>query len=172
MSTVECKELSHPAGEVIKIAAGKTLDLKSQGEVVMPAGSVLQAVNIYSTNKITVTSTAVISLDSLSLIPIRSGSKFIINFFLQANWGGTYNGFGAYMFKDGVQIAESGNQHSVYFNTGTDIYMGGAWSTIDTGSTAGTPITFELRASAHNVNPVNFSNAGQSRGFVIMEIQG
>ena len=31
MSTLELKELSHPSGEVIKIASGKTLDLKSQG---------------------------------------------------------------------------------------------------------------------------------------------
>jgi len=42
MSTLSIKELSHPAGEVIKIAAGKTLDLNSQGDVVMPTGSVLQ----------------------------------------------------------------------------------------------------------------------------------
>ena len=48
MSTLEVKELSHPAGEVIKIAAGKTLDLHSQGNVKMPAGSVIQVVNVYS----------------------------------------------------------------------------------------------------------------------------
>ena len=45
MSTLELKELSHPAGEVIKIAAGKTLDLKSQGSVTMPTGSVLQVLS-------------------------------------------------------------------------------------------------------------------------------
>ena len=44
MSTLELKELSHPSGEVIKIAAGKTLDLKSQGSVTMPTGSVVQVV--------------------------------------------------------------------------------------------------------------------------------
>ena len=44
MSTLTVKELSHPAGEVIKIAAGKTLDLNSQGSVTMPTGSVLQTV--------------------------------------------------------------------------------------------------------------------------------
>jgi len=44
MSTLTLKELSAPAGEVIKIAAGKTLDLKSQGSVTMPTGSVLQVV--------------------------------------------------------------------------------------------------------------------------------
>ena len=51
MSTLSIKELSHPSGEVIKIAAGKTLDLNSQGSVTMPTGSVLQVVNFISTAK-------------------------------------------------------------------------------------------------------------------------
>ena len=46
MSTLTVKELSHPAGEVIKIAAGKTLDLKSQGTTTLPTGSVLQVKNV------------------------------------------------------------------------------------------------------------------------------
>ena len=39
MSTLELKELSHPSGEVIKIASGKTLDLNSQGTLVLPTSS-------------------------------------------------------------------------------------------------------------------------------------
>jgi len=50
MSTLTLKELSAPAGEVIKIAAGKTLDLHSQGTTKMPAGSVIQVVQTYSAN--------------------------------------------------------------------------------------------------------------------------
>ena len=46
MSTLEVKELSHPTGEVLKIAAGKTLDLKSQGTTTLPTGSVLQVVQV------------------------------------------------------------------------------------------------------------------------------
>jgi len=46
MSTLELKELSHPSGEVIKIAAGKTLDLKSQGTTTLPTGSVIQVANL------------------------------------------------------------------------------------------------------------------------------
>ncbi len=49
MSTLELKELSHPAGEVIKIASGKTLDLKSQGTTTLPTGSVLQVKQSYNT---------------------------------------------------------------------------------------------------------------------------
>ena len=60
MSTLEVKELSHPAGQVIKIASGKTLDLNSQGTLVlptiphakMPSGSVLQVINATHTSEV------------------------------------------------------------------------------------------------------------------------
>ena len=57
MSTLEVKELSHPSGEVIKIAAGKTLDLKSQGSVTMPTGSVLKVTQSGTIARTTITST-------------------------------------------------------------------------------------------------------------------
>ena len=178
MSTVETKELSAPAGFDLKIAAGKTLDLHSQGTVVlptipsdkMPAGSVLQAVNVYSTNEVTTSTTARISLDTLILTPVGTSSKFVITFFLQAGWGNFNSGFGAYMYKDGAEIAKSGNSHSVYTNTLNDVYNGGSWSCIDSGSTAGTDITFELRVQPYNTQVIKFSKANQSRGFTILEI--
>jgi len=79
MSTLELKELSHPAGEVIKIAAGKTLDLKTQGSVTMPTGSVLQVVN-------TNTSTSVANAGSgwadtgivATITPSSTSSKILI----------------------------------------------------------------------------------------------
>jgi hypothetical protein len=61
MSTLEVKELSHPSGEVIKIAAGKTLDLKSQGSVTMPTGSVIQVVSQkFNPSVVSTTSTSMI----------------------------------------------------------------------------------------------------------------
>ena len=178
MSTLTLKELSAPTGEVIKIAAGKTLDLNSQGTLVlptiphakMPSGSILQVVNVYSNNTVTSSSASRFILDTLSVTPIGSGSKFAITFFLQANWGNYYAGFGAYMHRDGVEIAKSGNEHSVYTNTLTDVYLGGSWSFVNTGSTAGTAISFTLRAQNYNTSTINYSYSGQSRGFVIMEI--
>jgi hypothetical protein len=178
MSTISIKELSHPSGEVIKIAAGKTLDLNSQGTLVlptvphakMPSGSVLQVVNVYSTNTINSTSTSRFVLDTLSVTPIGTGSKFAITFFLQGNWSNNNNGFGAYIHKDGVEIAKSGNAHSVYTNTLTDNYIGGSWSFVNTGSTAGTAISFELRAEQNATTNLYYSASTQSRGFVIMEI--
>ena len=170
MSTLTLKELSAPAGEVIKIAAGKTLDLKSQGSVTMPTGSVLQVVNVYNTNTVSSSSASRFILDTLSVTPIGTGSKFAITFFLQGQWGGVSAGFGAYMHKDGVEVAKSGNEHSVYTNTLTDNYIGGSWSFVNTGSTAGTAISFTLRAQNHSTNTVAYSASAQSRGFVIMEI--
>jgi hypothetical protein len=177
MSTLELKELSHPAGEVIKIASGKTLDLNSQGTLVlptvphakMPSGSVLQVVDSYSTQTVSSSSTTRFTLNTLSVTPIGTGSKFAITFFLQGNWASAA-GFGAYIHKDGTEIGKSGNEHSVYTNALTDAYLGGSWSFVNTGSTAGTAITFELKAQNHTTNTVYYSNAGQSRGFVIMEI--
>jgi len=49
MSTITVKELAAPTGFDLKIAAGETLDLKSQGSVIMPAGHILQIVNFRST---------------------------------------------------------------------------------------------------------------------------
>ena len=170
MSTLELKELSAPAGQVIKIAAGKTLDLKSQGSVTMPTGSVLQVVDVNSTNQVSSSSASPFTLDTLSVTPIGTGSKFAITFFLQANWPNYSGGFGAYIYKDGVEIGSSGNHHSVYTNTLADAYLGGSWSFVNTGSTAGTAISFTLRAQNHSTSTINYSASGQSRGFVIMEI--
>ena len=49
MSTIVVKEISAPAGQVIKVAAGKTLDLHSQGTTKMPAGSILQVATVMPT---------------------------------------------------------------------------------------------------------------------------
>lgn len=80
MSTLELKELSHPSGEVIKIAAGKTLDLKSQGSVTMPTGSVLQVVSVTKTNTFTTTSTSFVDVTglSVSITPSSTSSKILV----------------------------------------------------------------------------------------------
>ena len=86
MSTLTLKELSAPAGEVIKIAAGKTLDLKSQGSVTMPTGSVLQVVSYNRTNTenggflLTTTGTSMspTSALALSITPTSTTSKIYV----------------------------------------------------------------------------------------------
>jgi len=85
MSTLELKELSHPAGEVIKIASGKTLDLKSQGNVTMPSGSVLQVISASNTNTanggfLLTTSSASYTAGALSasITPSSTSSKIMV----------------------------------------------------------------------------------------------
>jgi len=106
MSTLTVKELSHPAGEVIKIAAGKTLDLKSQGNVTMPTGSVLQVVNAIRTTTMAWTSNAIVDQLSATITPASTSSKILVQCSIvgagQHNWsnvmvfsmrrGGTYVG--------------------------------------------------------------------------------
>jgi len=95
MSTLTLKELSAPAGEVIKIAAGKTLDLNSQGTLIlptvpsakMPAGSVIQVISGGTTNTaqggfpLTTTSTSFVGVAgmNLSITPSSTSSRIMIN---------------------------------------------------------------------------------------------
>jgi hypothetical protein len=79
MSTLEVKELSHPAGEVLKIAAGKTLDLKSQGDVIMPTGSVIQVINSVDTGYAGVSTTSYVDIHSLTITNVQAGSSVTID---------------------------------------------------------------------------------------------
>jgi len=84
MSTLTLKELSAPTGEVIKIASGKTLDLNSQGTLIlptvpsakMPSGSVLQVVQHHINSKLTVTSTTAKVIE-VSLTTKMANSKIL-----------------------------------------------------------------------------------------------
>jgi len=94
MSTLELKELSHPAGEVIKIAAGKTLDLKSQGTTTLPTGSVLQVVSATFGTDTSTTSTSFVDTPiTLSITPTSTSSKILImvDAPIQSASAGTYS---------------------------------------------------------------------------------
>ena len=80
MSTLEVKELSHPAGQVIKIAAGKTLDLKSQGTTTLPTGSVLQTVTANTNTAVTTTSSTFSATGlTASITPTSTSSKILVS---------------------------------------------------------------------------------------------
>ena len=95
MSTLELKELSHPSGEVIKIAAGKTLDLNSQGTLVlptiphakMPTGSVLQVIQTVKTDSSIVSSSSFTNIPVLSvaITPSSTSSKIYVSYSVQAS---------------------------------------------------------------------------------------
>ena len=78
MSSISVKELSHPAGEVIKIAAGKTLDLKSQGTTTLPTGSVLQVINATAGANTTTSTTYVDGGLTATITPSSTSSKILV----------------------------------------------------------------------------------------------
>ena len=81
MSSISVKELSHPAGEVIKIAAGKTLDLKSQGTTTLPTGSVLQVVNATKVDGFLTTSASFVDVGlTATITPTSTTSKILVQF--------------------------------------------------------------------------------------------
>ena len=190
MSTLELKELSHPAGEVIKIAAGKTLDLKTQGSVTMPTGSVLQVLNSSRGDLVTTSST--ISLDNsipqitegvevftVTITPASAASKFYIRAYSGAVGSQTNNRQVVMaLFKDStanaLATALGGFQAAGTAEMAVDLthFM-----------TAGTTnaITFRVRfgcngsgSASINGNPADGQRYGGSvaSGMTVMEIAG
>lgn len=79
MSTLTVKELAAPTGYDLKIASGETLDLKSQGTVTMPTGSVLQVVQAdgfsnWSTSSTTWSTTGL----TAAITPSSTSSKILV----------------------------------------------------------------------------------------------
>jgi len=117
MSTLSIKELSHPAGEVIKIASGKTLDLKSQGSTTLPTGSVLQVKNVKDGGVKTTTSqfynndnipaiTHGATAFTLAITPTSATSKLLITAHFGAISSGNTNRNGVLaLFKQGTSTA-------------------------------------------------------------------
>ena len=93
MSTLELKELSHPSGEVIKIASGKTLDLKSQGSTTLPTGSVLQVIQTTSNTatELTAVNTWTTVGTAATITPTSASSKILV----MHSAGGLSNGSNA-----------------------------------------------------------------------------
>ena len=86
MSTITVKELAAPTGYDLKIAAGETLDLKSQGTVTMPTGSVLQVVEATPSNTAgSTSSTSYVDVISGSITPSATTSKIMVYFVTSAN---------------------------------------------------------------------------------------
>ena len=80
MSTLTVKELAAPTGFDLKIAAGETLDLKSQGTVTMPTGSILQVKQAYKTDIFSTTASSDTDITglSVSITPSSTSSKILV----------------------------------------------------------------------------------------------
>jgi len=187
MSTLSIKELSHPSGEVIKIAAGKTLDLKSQGTTTLPTGSVLQVKNVVLRTLVSTSSS--IPFDNtipqitegaeaftLAITPSNASSKLKISAYGMGASATNNRQLIFALFKDttadALAVSIGGFQAAGTAEMGINLehFM-----------TAGTTnaITFRLRFASNNgTGYLNGSGSEQrfggsaATGMTIMEIQG
>ena len=174
MSTLTVKELSAPTGEVIKIAAGKTLDLHSQGTTKMPAGSVLQVVQgVYSTQTTISTTAYTDSGLSASITPSSTSNKILITWTTHAALtNGSTRGWGCKLLRNSTAVYTEGTNYRTYGdgNTG-DIRLTVPQSHLDSPSTT-SAITYKVQVSAHNTAGTQFNQASSETQITLMEIQG
>jgi len=174
MSTLTLKELSAPTGEVIKIAAGKTLDLHSQGTTKLPAGSVLQVVQgVYSTQTTISTTAYTDSGLSASITPSSTSNKILITWTTHAALtNGSTRGWGCKLLRNSTAVYTEGTNYRTYGdgNTG-DIRLTVPQSHLDSPSTT-SAITYKVQVSAHNTAGTQFNQASSETQITLMEIQG
>tara|TARA_R110000796_G_scaffold250673_1_gene380167 strand:- start:558 stop:1085 length:528 start_codon:yes stop_codon:yes gene_type:complete len=174
MSTLELKELSHPAGEVIKIAAGKTLDLKSQGSVTMPTGSVLQVVQgTYATLTTLATSSYTDLGLSATITPSTTSSQILVMWTTQGKLAsGLSNGWGCKLMRNTTAVYTDSVSHRTYgASTTGDIRLTTPVSYLDSPSTT-SPITYKIQVSTYSGASMNFNDSGSETQITLMEIQG
>ena len=175
MSTLTLKELSAPTGEVIKIAAGKTLDLKSQGTTTLPTGSVLQVV--YASTSTTVQSSSTALADTgltASITPSSTSSKVLVIISqngMRKAVGNTDNRILLQLYKNNVSHTKIGG--GMGWNNAND-YNGenSSLSLLDSPSSTSSQTyktMFSNQAGASNVQ-IQHSNATST--ITLMEIQG
>ena len=172
MSTLELKELSHPSGEVIKIAAGKTLDLKSQGTTTLPTGSVVQVVSAVYTGGVGTTVVQPSYVDTgltVSITPSSSASKIIVIANLSLETTGSTHGVHIRLVRGSTAI--------VYFAKYAGYYvpaiMGYGVDYLDSPNTT-SPLTYKVQfAKGSSSSGSAYAQSNESTSTItLMEIQG
>ena len=189
MSTLELKELSHPSGEVIKIAAGKTLDLKSQGTTTLPTGSVLQVVSVTKTQALSANITSALAITGLSvnITPTNASSKILVTSSVVASTGSGSRAF-IEIRKDGSSLVQGNSAnnrrrcHAQIQNSDAGFMNSIAMQFLDSPNTTSS-ITYQVYgldeggSTPININLSSSDTDGPSRGrgvstITVMEIQG
>ena len=185
MSTLEVKELSHPSGEVIKIAAGKTLDLKSQGTTTLPTGSVLQVQSGILTATYSQTASAYTDIGlSVTITPSSTSSKILVS--LSVALGMTETGVnvrlrlvrGSTMIGSSTDLANSGFSHKEQ-NTSGNQYTRflESFTYLDSPSSTSSQ-TYKVQMYRSNTAGVSYINRGstdqsrQNSHITVQEIKG
>ena len=176
MSSISVKELSHPAGEVIKIASGKTLDLKSQGSVTMPTGGIIQVVNGGTSTQVisTATGTYVDTGITATITPTSASSKIIVLVNIVGIWrdaGNTWNRMGIKILRGTTLVgAESLAQNWVQ-DTSAQRLAGAMYTAYDSPNST-SALTYKIQfqsevlSGAAGVAVQKDSNSGQSNIFL------
>jgi len=177
MSTLELKELSHPSGEVIKIAAGKTLDLKSQGTTTLPTGSVLQVVNQRLSTQIDTTSGTYTDIGlSASITPSSTSSKIFVIFNARYMISGAVDRVrGGVRLLRGSTVIQGGNQEQLHtrFLASTSSEVNSVISTSILDSPASTAsVTYKIQSSAIGSTRIRIYSSENETSITLMEIQG
>jgi hypothetical protein len=176
MSTLTVKELAAPTGFDLKIASGETLDLKSQGTVTMPTGSVLQVVQTeYSTQTNFSTGTYADTSLSASITPSSTASKILVvvaaNGCMKSD-GNTGTAMKIRLVRDSTEIAVFGLETGINW-----INQNGTWGTtgttkLDSPSTTSS-VTYKTQCASHvNGQYVRLQHGGSTSSITLMEIAG
>ena len=174
MSTLTLKELSAPTGEVIKIAAGKTLDLKSQGSVTMPTGSVIQVVNMSnSTNNTSSSLSWAESTITLNITPQFSTSKILVQVHIVGTnkSNNTYLGLRLLRVNPNAVLSQFENQFMYNAGTGQESGGGTGITYLDSPNSTNA-LTYKVQfRSGENISNAQF-NVGGISSMTLQEIQG
>jgi hypothetical protein len=171
MSTLEVKELSHPAGEVIKIASGKTLDLKTQGSVTMPTGSVLQVVVGEDSSSLTMATTTYTDTGlSATITPTSTSSKILCMWGLQGEFNAADVGVGTQLVRGSTNIYTSGTLYDIY-SVAAGYRFRAEWKHLDSPSSTSS-LVYKVQAATYSSRSVVFTQNNNKNQLVLMEIQG
>ena len=177
MSTLELKELSHPAGEVIKIASGKTLDLKSQGTTTLPTGSVLQVVSAhYSTDQASTSGTHRDTGLTATITPSSTSSKILI--LVNQNGvfkhtGNTATAVSLKLLKGSTNLKTFGIESAINYSSSNYQEIGTvSFNFLDSPSTTSATTYKTTFATTVSGQSVNVQRSGCSSSITLMEIQG
>ena len=173
MSTLTLKELSAPTGEVIKIAAGKTLDLKSQGTVTLPVGTVTQFVRATgSTETVTTSQTFANTNAAVTITPLSASSHM----YLSHSAGGLANAGAANIGLRITRAISGGATTNIYTSVrygyvSTSQWVPVPWSVIDVDEAHNTTsaITYTIQINVQSGEARHCDAA--SWNFVVMEMQ-
>ena len=177
MSKLEVKELAAPSGFDLKIASGETLDLNSQGTVVlptipaskMPTGSVLQVVSVNGGALVQSTSSSFIDAGlSATITPSSTSSKIliIVDQLLAADAAGWWAGYGIY--RGSTSIKETSYELR---NGGSHIHSRVSLNYLDSPSTtSATTYKTMFRRTTGSTASVNDNSAPST--ITLMEIAG